>query len=328
MDPRAGVVHAPAGARRPLGEIVARPRAGAVRVPADHVRRPHVQAGEHLGDAVQVAAAQAGAGEVAVDRPDAERVDRGHGSREAGAQQRGAGPQAASAAAQRLPGLRGRARAGADQRVVGALGERVHPGVERRQDRLVVVGRRALAGQRDRPAGHGARGQALEGGHRGVQVGVVAVDGVDVLAQPDARVDDLHARRRRPLGQRRGQRACVARLDPLLEPEEAGGLGQQPAVDPAGHEPVVVVAGRQQHLADGAAHVLEERPGHLDRVAVRAVAQLEPVTEDHEPVDVVQRRHQPLPDGGAPQHVGPRARADVQVGDHQGPHGALVWRAA
>ena len=158
------------------------------------------------------------------------------------------------------------------------------------------------------------------------------MDRVHVVAQPDARVDDLHARGRGALGERRGQRAGVARLDPLLEAEEAGRLGQQPAVDPAGHQPVVVVAGGQQQLAVGAERppdVLEERAGDLDRVAVRPVAQLEPVAEDHEPVDAVAApRTSALADLGPPQHVGLRARADVQVGDDQGPHGALVWRSA
>ena len=156
------------------------------------------------------------------------------------------------------------------------------------------------------------------------------MDRVHVLAQPDARVDDLHARRRRPLGERRGERAGVARLDPLLEPEEAGRLGQQPAVDPAGHQPVVVVAGRQQQLAAGAErapHVLEERPGDLDRVAVRAVAQLEPVAEHDQAVDAAHGLDQRLAQLRPPQQVGPRARADVQVGDHQGPHGELVCRS-
>jgi hypothetical protein len=61
---------------------------------------------------------------------------------------------------------------------------------------------------------------------------------------------------------------------------------------------------------------------------VRAVAQLEPVAEDHEPVDAVERIDEPLADLGTPQHVGLRAGADVEVGDDQGPHGALVWRSS
>ena len=86
---------------------------------------------------------------------------------------------------------------------------------------------------------------------------------------------------------------------------------------------MVVVAGehdqrllRPEHLADRG----EERPGALDGVAVRGLAQLQPVAEDHQAVDVAQRVQQRLAQVGAPQQVGAPGLAEVQVGDHEGAH--------
>ena len=114
---------------------------------------------------------------------------------------------------------------------------------------------------------------------------------VDVVAQPDARVGELQRRR---LGEPARQRPGVARREALLEAEEAGRLALQAGVDPARREPVIVVAGEHDQLLAGAerADVGEERRGDLDRVAVRRLAQLEPVAEDHEPVDALQRLQQ------------------------------------
>ena len=151
----------------------------------------------------------------------------------------------------------------------------------------------------------------------------MAVDRVHVVAQPHAGVGDLHARGRGVLGQRDGQRAGGARLDALLEPEEAGRLGHQPAVDPSRHQRVVVVAGQQQQLAaraERASEVAEQRRGELERRALRPVTQLERVAEDHEPVDTAHGLEQRLAQVGSPQQVRARVRADVQVGDHQRPH--------
>jgi hypothetical protein len=158
----------------------------------------------------------------------------------------------------------------------------------------------------------------------------VAVDGVDVVAQPHAGVDHLHPRRRGTLGERCGEHADLARVDPLLELQEARRLRHQPPVDPAGDEAVVVVAAGDQQLAVGAErapHLLEERAGDRDGVAVRAVAQLEAVAEDHQPVDPAHRLGQRRAHVRPPQQVGLGAGADVQVGDDQGPHGALVCRS-
>ena len=173
---------------------------------------------------------------------------------------------------QRHPGARGGARAAGHRPVLRALDERVHPRVERRERGLVGVGGGVVLGQVHDPARHRAGGEALEGRHRRVDVGVVAVDRVDVVAQPHAGVGEAHARGRGLLGEPRGQRPGVGRRDPLLEAEEAGRLGLQAAVDPAGDEPVVVVAGDDQQLAVGperAPEVGEHRRGDLGGVALR-----------------------------------------------------------
>ena len=153
---------------------------------------------------------------------------------------------------QRHPGARGRARAARHRPVLRALDERVHPRVERRERGLVGVGGGVVLGQVHDPARHRPGRQALEGRHGRVEVGVVAVDRVDVVAQPHAGIGDLDPRRGGLLGEPRGQRAGVGGRDPLLEAEEAGRLGLQAAVDPARDEPVVVVAGGDQQLAVGA----------------------------------------------------------------------------
>ena len=108
----------------------------------------------------------------------------------------------------------GGAAALAHDRVVGALRERVQPRVQRRQHRFVVVGRRAVLREPRDEARHRAGREALERRHRGVDVGVVAVDGVDVVAQPDPRVGELQ---RRQLGEPARQRAGFGRVEALLE---------------------------------------------------------------------------------------------------------------
>ena len=150
------------------------------------------------------------------------------------------------------------------------------------------------------------------------------MQGVDVVAQPHAGIGDGHAGRRGVLGQPRGEEAGVARLDALLEPEEARRLGLQAPVDPARHEPVIVVAGQHEDLPAGserAAGVGEERGGQRAHVALRRLAQLDRVAEHDEPVDALQRVEQRGAQLRAAQDVGLRRRPEVQVGDHQRPHG-------
>ena len=127
--------------------------------------------------------------------PEPERVERGDRGDVAGAQRRRADRMARPPLARhRDPGARGRARAGADRRVVGALRELVQERVDRRERGLVVVGPRALLGQPHDPARHRAGGEPLERRHGRVQVDVVAVD----------------ARRRRRAARRRDRRAAAA----------------------------------------------------------------------------------------------------------------------
>ena len=219
-------------------------------VPEQHVRGGDLQPPQHLADPVQPAAPQRGAGEVALERPEAERVDDARPRRRS---RRRARPRGADARAAR-PASATQARAdapapGAQHRVLGALRERVHPRVERREDGLVVVGRRAVGRQPDDPARHRAGGQALERRHGGVQV------------ERSGRA----ARRRRRAARCPGRRASAARAGaPRRAARPAGRrrrarcgrsargtrrLGLQPGVDPARHEPVVVVAGRAARAA-------------------------------------------------------------------------------
>ena len=149
------------------------------------------------------------------------------------------------------------------------------------------------------------------------------MDGEHVVAQPHARVREPHPGGRSPLGQRGSERAGVARLDQLLEPEEAGRLGQEPGVDPTGHEPVVVVAGQHEQLAVRAERppeVAEQRAGQLRRGSLRAVAELEAVTEDDKPVRVPHSLEQRLAQLHPPKEIPAGGRPEVQVRDHQRPH--------
>ena len=240
------------------GGVVGGPRAGPVRVAPDHVPRADAEPRDDLADAVQVAAAQRRAREAAVERAEPGGVERGDRGGVAGAERRGAHRAARAGRRRRARPRRARRRPRRRRgtRVLAALRERAHPRVHRREHRLVVVGRGAGLGQAHDPAGHRARREPLERRDGRVQVGVVAVDRVDVLAQPEARVGDAHARGRGVAGERRGERAGLGRLEVLLEPEEAGRLGLQPPVDPARDEPVVVVAGD---------HRRARRPGRAPR---------------------------------------------------------------
>jgi hypothetical protein len=61
----------------------------------------------------------------------------------------------------------------------------------------------------------------------------------------------------------------------------------------------------------------EEGLRTAERLADRAVAQLEQVAVEHQAVDGGHRREQRRADGLARQHVGARAPAEVQVGDDE-----------
>ena len=72
----------------------------------------------------------------------------------------------------------------------------------------------------------------------------------------------------------------------------------------------------------------EERRRGVHRLAVRGLAQLEPVAEDHQPVDVVERLQQRRAQVGAAQQVAAAGLAEVQIGDRRAcASRALVCRA-
>jgi hypothetical protein len=102
-------------------------------------------------------------------------------------------------------------------------------------------------------------GHRLERGHGHVQVEVVAVGGVHVVTDPEARVREQHLAvghaahdgSQRPAARRLDARVGRQRL--RLRPEAA-------ALQPPGDERVVVVARRDHHLAprERVVHVLRE----------------------------------------------------------------------
>ena len=150
------------------------------------------------------------------------------------------------------------------------------------------------------------------------------MDREHVVAQPHARIGEPRAGRLRGARQRLGERAAVARLDPLLEPQESRALGLEAPVDPARHEPVVVVAGHHHQLAVGAerlAQVGEHGHRQLGDVALGAIAQLDAVAEDHQAVDAAHRLEQRLAQLRPAEQVGALGGADVEVGDDERAHG-------
>jgi hypothetical protein len=159
-------------------------------------------------------------------------------------------------------------------------------GVDRCGDALVVVGRvglGVLVGRVER-IGVGWRQpqraldqrdpDPLERGDRQVPVQVVAVGGVDVVAEPDPRVGDPERHAVQGFGEgRAGPRAQVgvlgqaeARLRPLLEP--------------AADETVIVIAGDEHNLArDRVRELSQHGRRQLERGRDRAIAQLDHVAE-------------------------------------------------
>ena len=82
-----------------------------------------------------------------------------------------------------------------------------------------------------------------------------------------------------------------------------------------------MVAGDDHDLGAGGqtpADRLEHGPGGRERVAHRAVAQFDHVAEEHQAVDVVHGPDQRLERLLPAQHVLPRGRAEVKIGDDQG----------
>ena len=86
----------------------------------------------------------------------------------------------------------------------------------------------------------------------------------------------------------------------------------------------MVVIARHDHDLGAAPSALADRAstgrGRGERVAERALAQLEHVAEQHQPVDAGERLEQRARGSRRAQHVAPRARAEVQVRDDQRAH--------
>ena len=94
---------------------------------------------------------------------------------------------------------------------------------------------------------------------------------------------------------------------------------------------MIVVAREHQQLALGAerrADRGEERRRQLGGVAVRRLAQLEPVAEHDQAVDAVQRLDQRRAQLGAAQEVVAARGTEVQIGDDERPHPTSVPGAA
>ena len=85
-----------------------------------------------------------------------------------------------------------------------------------------------------------------------------------------------------------------------------------------------MVAGDEHHLGVRAERPADRREHGTrggERLAQRPVAQLEGVAEQDEPAGAVEAREQRFARGRAAQDVDAVARAEVQVGDDEGPHG-------
>ena len=249
----------------------------------------------------------------------------------AGAERGGAQRVArAPLARQRDPGARRRAGAGADRRVVGALRELVQERVDRRERRLVVVGPRAVLRQPHDPARHRAGGEPLERRHRRVQVDVVAVDRVDVVAQPDARVGEPQPRRARELGEPLRERPGLRRARPARtgrgspSGSDCRRASIQPATRPWSWLPASISSSPSGPSAapasakNGAASSAASRCG-----ASRSSSPSPSMTSRSTPRERLDQRRAQL---GAAQQVLAARRADVQVGDDERPHPTSVPR--
>jgi uncharacterized RDD family membrane protein YckC len=156
-----------------------------------------------------------------------------------------------------------------------------------------------------------------------VPVKVVAVSGIDVVAQPEPGIGEPHPGGRGVSGNDL-ERASL-RLADLLEPERRL-AGERAPLQPCLDQVVVVVSGHDYDLAAG--HRLAERRkrrrGGLQHLAERSVAELEHVAQQDEPVDIPERGQERLAKAAPPQQVGAAAEAEVQVGDHRRAHDAIV----
>jgi pimeloyl-ACP methyl ester carboxylesterase len=320
-DPVAGVVEGATAGQWPGGLFLA--GATAVGVAGDHVagvdlepcrqlgRRGYAAGGDRVGREV---AAEVGM-EEAVDTPDPGRNRGAHGGAA------GAAEAAAVARGHRPPGALGGPRLAPDR---AALGEAVGEAVDGPQH-VLVVGRCGMGGEGAEGA-HRRRGDdALHARQAQVAVHVVAMGGVDVVAQPNARVGELQLRIAEPGGDAGcgipGERCAV------LEPER--GAGESELFEQRFGQTVVVVAGDEDRRAPGHrfSKLLEERLGCVERGGEWQFAQLDDVAEQDEPVGAGELVEQDAADRGVAQQILAEAVAQVQVGDDRGSHRReLSWR--
>ena len=147
--------------------------------------------------------------------------------------------------------------------------------------------------------------QPLDRRHGQVAVEVVAVDRVDVLADPEPRVGEAHRRRAGVRGERLERQRPPARRS--ARARAAAPLERAP-LEPRLDQVMVVVAGDDDQLA--VRHRLAQRGDHrrrgLEHLGQRAVAQLEHVAEQDEPVDSVERLEQAA--RGSPRDAAGRRR--------------------
>ncbi len=298
---------------------------------------------ERLGEGQQRGPPQLGDGELGPQRADPGAVQRPDRRGEPGAQRaaakRGglerAGKRHRAAAAsaraaprtERLPGPgRGAVRAPSERRAAG-LRNGVDPGVDRRLEPLVVLDAPRTVGERaDRP-GHHPGGEPLEHRHRRVDVEQVAVEGVDVLAQPHPGVAHPHPRR----GERAGQGA-----EPLVVADvDVGGCAQARGAGVAAlgeriEQMVVVIARDDHHLAVGTERLrqlAERRRRGVERRRSRPLTELDDVAEQDEPADPGEGRHEAGPHTGVgPQQVAAGRHPQMEVGDDERRrHGGAGW---
>ena len=273
----------------------------------DDVARADVEALDHRADAGQVAAAQRRRRQARLERAEPGAVEREHRGAVAGAERERARALVAVLGGQLLVGARRGAAADRDDGVVGALGERVQPGVERAEDGLVVVGGRAVLGQLGHVAGHRAGGDALERRDRGVDVGVVAVDRVDVVAQPDAGVGELQPRRpaRPRRAAARAGRPARARSAARGRGSPAGSLCRRASIQPAAIPWSWLPASMTSSLSGPSASPTSAKNGAATSIASRCAASRSssPSPRITKPVDVRERLQQRLAQVGAAQQV-------------------------
>ncbi len=108
--------------------------------------------------------------------------------------------------------------------------------------------------------------------------------------------------------------------DALLEAERSGPV-EPAALQPPVEEVVVVVARDDDDPAipERTAELVEERAGRLDRRLQRKVAKLDGVAQQHDLVRFRERPPEGLAELRPPQQVDPTARAEVQIGEDDGP---------